>query len=239
MQVGFREPLNYAFVAKNQAAQNQLVEYIPPGLSYVTVVQGEEVTMHSLRADNNVTVFPSYITTLAFVYMPTRSIDILKSTIQAPDSPLYNNPDDSTRKLMSYIDPAIPINTGPSPNPNVTTAGSSPTPELSPSGLSPGARIGIGIGISILLLAVLVAGFLFWQRRREALHSQAAAPVENENENRTEMPADDEKAGELYVEHGHELSAEERQEVSADSWRRELHGPEFVQELEARENTDR
>lgn len=101
VQVGFREPPNYAFVAKNQAAQNQLFEYIPPGLSYVTVVQGEEVTMHSLRADNNVTVFPSYITTLAFVYMPTRSIDILKSAIQASDSPLYNNPDDSTRKLMS------------------------------------------------------------------------------------------------------------------------------------------
>ena len=52
------------------------------------------------------------------------------------------------------------------------------------------------------------------------------------------MPAD-EKAGERPVEHSHELSAEERQELSADAWLRELRGPEFAQELEARGYNDR
>ena len=244
VQVGFLEPLQYVFVVNSKVTQDQLFDFIPPGLSYVTIVEGEEVIMHSLRAYTNTAEVYPYIPTVAFRYMPTRSIDILKSAIQAPDSPLYNNPDDSTRKIMSYINPGIPVDveagssrtSGPPPFPIDAEAGSFPTPGPSPLGLSSGAKIGIAIGIPIFIIALLVLGSHFWRRRKAARRSQAAAT--GENESRTQMPAD-EKAGELPVEYSHELSAEERQELSADSWRRELHGPDFAQKLEAHGNNDR
>lgn len=229
VQVGFLEPLNYAFVVKNEITQDQLFEHLPRRLSYVTIVEGKEVIMHSLQAYTNTAGIYPYIPTVAFLflYMPARSIDILKSAIQAPDSPLYNTPDNSTRQIMSFINPAIPAD---------AEAGFIPTPGPSPSGLSSGAKIGVAIGIPVFIIALLVLGSQFWRRRKAARRSQAA-PTE-ENESRTEMPAD-EKSGEPSVEYSHELSAEERQELSADSWRRELHGPDFAQELEAYGNNDR
>lgn len=42
----------------------------------------------------------------------------------------------------------------------------------------------------------------------------------------------DEKACELDVEYSHESSAEERQELSGEAWKRELGGPEIAKELE-------
>ncbi|CAL8582515.1 hypothetical protein XPA_008172 [Xanthoria parietina] len=115
----------------------------------------------------------------------------------APDSPLYNNPDDSTRKIMSYINPEIPVDieagssrtSGPPPFPIDAEAGSFPTPAPSPLGLSSGAKIGIAIGIPIFIIALLVLGSHFWRRRKAARRSQAAAT--RENESRTEMPADE------------------------------------------------
>ena len=223
----FLEPLQYVFVVNSEVTQDQLFDFIPPGLSYVTNVGVEEVIMHSLRAYTNTAEVYPYIPTVAFLYIPTRIINILKSAIQAPESPLYNNPNSSIRQTMSFINPAIPVD---------AAAGSFPTPGPSPSGLSSGAKIGVAIGIPIFIIALLVLGSHFWRRRKAARRSQAAATEENES--RTEMPAD-EKAGELPVDYSHELSAEERQELSADSWRRELHGPDFAQELEAHGNNDR
>ena len=190
----------------SEVTEDQSFDFIPPGLSYVTIVEGEEVIMHSLRAYTNTAEVYPYIPTVALLYMPTRSIDILKSAIQAPDSPLYNNPDDSTRKIMSYINPEIPVDieagssrtSGPPPFPIDAEAGFFPTPAPSPLGLSSGAKIGIAIGIPIFIIALLVLGSHFWRKRKAARRSQAAAT--RENESRTEMPAD-EKAGELPVEY--------------------------------------
>ncbi|KAL8906089.1 MAG: hypothetical protein Q9171_006411 [Xanthocarpia ochracea] len=258
VQVGFLQPLNYPFVVNSEVTQDQLFTYLPSGLSYVTIIEGENVTMHSLRAYDTTPDY-RYITTLAFLFIPTSSIDILKSAIQSPDSPLYNNPDNSIKKIMSYINPAISVDAGAtlnstnSPNPNVpsfsarsssaspsstlSASESSLTPEPSPPSLNTGEKIGIGIAVPTFIIALLTIGLLLW-RRWKAAHRPSTAGNE-ENESKTyEMPTE-EYQGELTVEYNHELSGEERQELPGDAWKRELRGPECAQELETSGNNPR
>lgn len=89
------------------------------------------VTMHSLQPyDTSASL--GYITTLAMAFVPAEQVDALSAALNSASSNVYNNPDASTKTLMSLINPMIPILAGAGLPGN---AGSSATA----SGAMPGA----------------------------------------------------------------------------------------------------
>lgn len=111
VQIGFGYGLNYGFVANSADASEQIFKYLPLGLSYGLGIDVSNVTMHSLQpVDTSSTL--GYITTLAMAFIPSEQVANLANEITIATSPLYTNPDDSTRTLMALINPMIPITPG-------------------------------------------------------------------------------------------------------------------------------
>ena len=250
VQVGFLYALNYPFVVANSLAQEQLFGYLPSGIAYVIIVPEEKITMQSLRAYES-TGELHYLTTLAFMYIPSSSVDLLQVAINSNSTPMYNNPDATIKTLMNFINPDYPVEAGAvlgsksSATASATAITSAPGPSLTSrlpsSSLSSGPKISIAVAVPVIFIALLLLGLLFWRRREASRHNNDEPPTgENETNNqhkRFEMPAD-ERMFELHVrEYDLELPAETRKELQGDSRRRqELNGAECSQELDARED---
>ena len=229
MHVGFLNPLSYSYVLANSLSQRQIFKYLAPGIAYVMIINENNVTVQSLRAYDT-TVEYGYITTLAFVYIPSSSVSLLKSAVRSPGSLLYNNPDAGTKTLMSLINPAIPIEADAVLDSNSSTSETTPTP---PAGLSSGSKVGIGIAVPLFIVALLLFALLLWRRRKVSHHESITGKEENEN-NLFEMPADAITFELHNGKYDYELSAEERKEMQGDLRRRqELAGPECARELES------
>jgi len=131
IQIGFNYGLNYGFVANNAAASEQVFHYLPMGIAWGLGIDLSNVTMHSLQPyDTSATL--GYITTLAMAFVPAEQVDALSAALNTASSNIYNNPNDSTKTLMSLINPMIPILAG---SGLAGQAGSSATA----SGMGPGA----------------------------------------------------------------------------------------------------
>ncbi|CAY67341.1 Mucin family member [Komagataella phaffii CBS 7435] len=107
--VGFKEPLNYAFVVGNSMSPVQIFEYLPGVLCYPyeSELDASKITVLQLVPYTSPDV--SYIITVAEVYFKSSLIGDLQSEIHDTSSSLYSNPDPSERALANLIDPRVPI----------------------------------------------------------------------------------------------------------------------------------
>lgn len=262
VQVGFDYSLNYPFVLANSLSQDQIFKYLHIGIAFGLGLNETNVTMQSLQAVDNIAQL-NYISTLAYVFIPSSSVGQLESYINTRDSPLYRNPNLSARSLMSYIEPAWPVKAGglvkttiglvitasslqlPAPSSSASSTlnslapTGSPTSKASPLGLSSGARIGIGLVVPIAILALALLSFFFWQKRKSA-RPKANGPTGAEldtDEKRYEAAAEAKRFELQIAEYELELPAEERKELQGDLRRRqELKGLEPTYELEAHQD---
>jgi hypothetical protein len=111
VQLGFKYPLNYAFVASNSITAAQIFQFLPEGLIFGLKLDEGQVQMQSLQPLNTQRQ-KGYVTTLALTYIPQHLLSTLTLGLQTPVSPLYNNPDSSVNQLMNYIDNTIPLQPG-------------------------------------------------------------------------------------------------------------------------------
>jgi hypothetical protein len=132
IQIGFDYGLNYPFVANNADASEQIFQYLPQGIAYGLGINASDIVMHSLQPyDTSATL--GYITTLAMAYIPSEQVDALTSALNTASNQIYDNPNDSTKTLMSLINPMIPLNAG------LGIDGSNGSPTATASGMGPGA----------------------------------------------------------------------------------------------------
>ena len=108
VQIGFFYGLNYDFVNQHDASIDQIFTFLPQGIAYGLTIPVDQIVMQTLRAYDTMQNL-SYVTTLAFFYMPQTLVTSLEHELQNSTSPLYQNPDASVRSIMSLINPAIPI----------------------------------------------------------------------------------------------------------------------------------
>lgn len=111
IQIGFKYPLNYQFVASNSYAASQIVQLMPQGLAYQGGYPAAESVVHSLTPLDTQSEL-GFITTLVLVTYPTDLIDQLQLDIRIPTSALYMNPDALVANMTQNINPAIPITLG-------------------------------------------------------------------------------------------------------------------------------
>ena len=144
IQVGFLKALNYQFVVNSEVTQEQIFDFLPPGIAYGLGIPVENVTMETLKADETSTDLP-YIRTLALAFIPKEQVNNLYLDLHTPTQRIYHNPNSSIAQLMDFIDPSVSIQAE-----NPMTGSSGPgagSPE--PSATNPadaGAPIGGGIG---------------------------------------------------------------------------------------------
>ena len=241
VQLGFLYPLNYPFVLAEPLSQQQIFQYLSKGIAYDIVVSEADVTIQSLRAYDT-TDDLHYITTLAYIYLPSDNVTSLNKSLHAPTAELYDNPDASVKSLMSMINPAIPLvvdeSHSSSKSLSVSTRSTSdipaptlsPTPYTSSSNLSSNQKISIGVVIPIAVITLLLLGAFWWRRRRH--NTDLQSPAEKDvDEKRYEM-ATEAKRFELQTrEYELELPTGEESRRSGLQARQELHGGDFLQEL--------
>jgi len=110
-QVGFNFSLNYPFVSSNGKAAGQIFELLPGGVGYGLAIPYNQVEMYTLEPYDTQKDL-GYITTLALFFVPDDMVNKLYVDLKKPVSPLYTNPDERTRTLMSMIDPSFPLIAG-------------------------------------------------------------------------------------------------------------------------------
>ncbi|KAI4125480.1 MAG: hypothetical protein LQ347_005367, partial [Umbilicaria vellea] len=189
IQVGFLQPLNYAFVAANLVSASQIFNFLPQGMAYGLGIPPGQVTMQTLQPyDTSVKL--GYITTLATAYIPSDMVDHLSLDLHTPPSKMYNNPNGSTNTIMSMINPSVPIMAGSafggaSGTDSSTAASSSAAvvQEGSPLGAgasnsSPvkGSSVGIGMGVVCGAAAYGAAMFFVARRYRKRRSSHQRTP---------------------------------------------------------------
>ena len=108
IQVGFFYELSYDFVVQHDLSVDQIFTFLPEGIAYGLNIPVDQVIMQTLRPLNTIHNL-SYITTLAFAYIPQASVTPLGEAIQDGTSPLYHNPDNSVESLMNVINPSISL----------------------------------------------------------------------------------------------------------------------------------
>ncbi|MCJ1387544.1 hypothetical protein MMC18_000387 [Xylographa bjoerkii] len=256
VQVGFLDPLDYAFVAFNNTAILQIFRYIPEAIAYSVSMPLDSITMRSIQPYDTGQTY-GYITTLACVYVPSNLVNEFSTALNTPDSAFYNNPNSSVHDLTSFVNPAVPVLAGSTTNFKLTTTAASATSAtfsvsvtstLSTanasstlansvgSSLSSGAVIGVGIVIPLVIITlVLLALFWFRNRRRRGAKKDA---VEKDDDDKIQEMVGDSLKHELQAgENRHELRTKEKpQELEEHTQpRQEIGRVEYAQELEARE----
>lgn len=177
IQVGFNHGLNYPFVVSQWKSATQIFEYLPYGIAYGLGIEASDVTMYSLQPYDT-TADLHYITTLALAYVPSERVTQLQLLLRTPVSDIYDNPDASTKFLISMVNPSIPIlygsttgSTGSSGTNDQSSSTTSSAGDGAPIGgdsgsSSPvnGTSVGIGVG-AVAGAAVYAAAMVFVARR--------------------------------------------------------------------------
>ncbi|KAI4250696.1 MAG: hypothetical protein L6R42_008667 [Xanthoria sp. 1 TBL-2021] len=185
IQVGFLQALNYAFVVNNEVTQEQIFDFLPPGIAYGLNIPVENVLMETLKADAS-TDLP-YIRTLALAFIPKDQVNNLYLHLHTPAHPIYHNPNASISQLMSFIDPSVAIQAdnpmSGSSGPGGSGSGASPTPTNPAQG---GAPIGggiasdmpvrkssVAIGVGVVCGAAAYGAAMFFIARRYKMRRQS------------------------------------------------------------------
>ena len=142
IQIGFLYGLNYKFVLENPKSQQQIFKFLPMGISYGLDIPRENVTMQTLRAYDT-TKDLGYITTFALSWIPSDQVDLLSLKLKTPSDRIYNNSDTSVHRIMSLINPAMPIL---SDNKNINGDPASPSGSSASASASVASQQGVPIG---------------------------------------------------------------------------------------------
>lgn len=132
-----------------------------------------------------------YITTMALAYIPQAQVNALADQITEPWMPLYHNPDDGVRTVMSVINPDFSIIPGsgldyPSSTGNPGSATSTvPNPGDPLANNGNGATVNatnIGIGVGVACGAALYGAAMFFvakrYRKRRNLHRRSPSLID-------------------------------------------------------------
>ena len=134
IQLGFKYPLNWDFVAQNAMSAAQIMQYLPQGLRYGLDLENRQVKMHSLIPLDTAPHL-GFVTTLAYVFIAENMVDTLRLDLLIPTSKIYTNDDASVSQLMDYISQAIPITPGtPLGGSSASGTGSGAAPTNKPDG---------------------------------------------------------------------------------------------------------
>ncbi|OJD27981.1 hypothetical protein ACJ73_00614 [Blastomyces percursus] len=203
IQIGFNSSLSYEFVVLNKDSNAQIFKYAPLGVRFGLQIPSERVTMHSIQP-YDILSKNAYTTALALMYIPKNSVSELSVSIHNPNSLIYQNPDLSTAKLMSLIDPSIPLIPGGGPigqenNPGSGGSGGSGGSIGRPGGGKGGSEGGddetegpggsggsssvkaasVGIGLGVVGGAALYGAAMFFvarrYRKRRKLHRRTSS----------------------------------------------------------------
>ena len=186
IQVGFLQALNYAFVVNSEVTQEQIFDFLPPGIAYGLDIPVENVTMETLKADDTSTDLP-YIRTLALAFIPKDQVNNLYLNLHTPAHRIYHNPNASIFQLMSFIDPSVAIQAdnpmSGSSGPGGSGSGASPTPTNPARGGAPiGGGIGndmpvrkssVAIGVGVVCGAAAYGAAMFFIARRYKMRRQS------------------------------------------------------------------
>lgn len=112
IQIAFKEPLNYEFVAGHSKSAAQLLSGVPQLLQYEGSITNESlVQIRRLQPLDTQSVY-GYITTLAIVTYPTDMVPTLALDIKLPNSQLYQDPQTLLFNISQQINSAIGIYLG-------------------------------------------------------------------------------------------------------------------------------
>lgn len=138
IQIAFKYPLNYPFVASHSKSAAQLLSGVPKALIYEGQIANESlVQMRRLQPLDTEDEY-GFITTIAVVTYPDSLIDTLALDIRLPNSRLYQNPDSLTYNITQQINSAIGITLGDGADGSTTTQSSDGSSETSSSSGSGG-----------------------------------------------------------------------------------------------------
>lgn len=109
VEIGFKYPLNYRFVAKHGEAAAQIFNYVPEGVAQALGIDQDNVVMIELDPYQNTT--SNFLQTVAKLYVPKNSVSQLQQLVSNRTSALYTDQSDpSVLSLMQLIDDYIPVN---------------------------------------------------------------------------------------------------------------------------------
>lgn len=112
IQIAFKEPLNYEFVAGHSKSAAQLLSGVPQLLRYEgTITNDSLVQIRRLQPLDTQAAY-GYITTLAIVTYPTDMVPTLALDIKLPNSLLYQDPQPLLYNISQQINSAIGIYLG-------------------------------------------------------------------------------------------------------------------------------
>lgn len=203
VQVGFKFPLNWKFVAQNSMSAAQIMEYLPKGLKYGLDLEDDQVKMQSL-IPLDTTRQLGFITTVAHVFLAANMVDTLRLDLLIPASKLYNNEDSSVNQLMNYISIAIPLEPGETLGGDAasgTGTGASPTPKPDSGVFDTSAQntstsvkkntIGMTVGIAGAAAAYGAAMFFIARRykKRRQNHRRSSSVMSHSEMRQTGSPA--------------------------------------------------
>ncbi|KAL8895532.1 MAG: hypothetical protein Q9192_003574, partial [Flavoplaca navasiana] len=186
IQIGFLRPLNYAFVVNSEVTQEQIFDFLPPGIAYGLNIPVENVIMETLKADDTSTDL-TYIRTLALAFIPSNQVDNLYLHLHTPAHPIYRNPNASVSQLMSFIDPSVAIQAdnpmSGSSGPGGSGSDAQPSPSNPAQGGAPiGGDIGkdvpvrkssVAIGVGVVCGAAAYGAAMFFIARRYKMRRQS------------------------------------------------------------------
>lgn len=109
VQIGFKYPLNYPFVAENGDAAAQIILLLPKGIAQGLGIDQGEIRMLQL-VPHQTTGSEYFLQTIAQFYMPKRSTEQLENLLRTPGSSIYTDQSDPTvSTLMNLIDKDVPL----------------------------------------------------------------------------------------------------------------------------------
>jgi hypothetical protein len=100
--------LNWVWVAEHPTTAAQIFTFVPVALWEGMDLKQTQVKMDSLLPyDTSQTL--GWVKTRVLFHFPTHLLGSLQLAINTPVSSIYTNPDDYVFKIMSYVDPSVPL----------------------------------------------------------------------------------------------------------------------------------
>jgi hypothetical protein len=197
IQLGFKFPLNYAFIASHPKAAAQVLSGIPKALLHAGGINNEKlVQMRRLQPLQGYDQKKGYTPTIAIATYPEDLVSTLALQVKQPASALYQQEDTLVRNITQQIDSTISIIIGGGSDGSGSTGtdsgGGSSSPS-SPSGnggdvfgnsgpgdssaSQRGQTAGIAVGAVVVSAAYGTAMFIIARRykRRKQAHARTSS----------------------------------------------------------------
>lgn len=108
IQLGFKYPLNWLFVAQNTTAASEIFTYLPQGLADAGNFDVSNIVINKLVPLNTYDEW-GYITTLVKLDYPENMVETLQTQLWSPNSALYHNDNMIVQNLTNVLNPQIDI----------------------------------------------------------------------------------------------------------------------------------